>query len=252
MTLRTLRIITLTFVSHLLLTALAFTSQLPTSSPSVGIEATLPGQEVTIKAQQQEKQGDVYKLDGDVEITFQSYVMRASHGTYNSATGEVVATGGVVFDGGPHDAHITAGHANYNVKSETGTFYDVAGTFGAVVRGQTVVLTSSNPFVIAGREVHKVDRNRYIVLHGSITSCAEQTPAWTFNAEKIDLVAGEDAKIYHSTFRLLKLPIFYFPYTKAPATAMSRTSGFLLPGWGILHQGLHPWRVGLLGDQPFQ
>ena len=53
--------------------------------------------------------------------------------------------------------------------------------------------------------------------------------AWTFNAEKIDLVAGEDAKLYHSSFRLLKLPIFYFPYIKAPATAMARTSGFLLP-----------------------
>ncbi len=75
-------------------------------------------------------------------------------------------------------------------------------------------------------------RNRYIVLHGSITSCAEQTPTWTFNAEKIDLVAGEDAKIYHSSFRLLKLPIFYFPYNKLPASAMARTSGFLLPEVG--------------------
>ena len=125
-----------------------------------------------------------------------------------------IATGRVVFDGGPHDAHITAGHATYNVKTETGKFYDVAGTFGAVLRGQTIVLTTSNPFVIAGREVDKVGRNRYIVLHGSITSCAEQAPTWTFNAEKIDLVAGEDAKLYHSSFRLLKLPIFYFPYAR--------------------------------------
>jgi len=228
MTLRTLRIITVTFVSHLLLAPLAFTSQLPASS-APGTATPQPGQEVTIRAQQQEKQGDVYKLDGDVEIELQSYVMRADHGTYNSATGDVEATGRVVFDGGPHDAHITAGHATYNVRSETGKFYDVAGTFGAVLRGQTIVLTTSNPFVIAGREVDKVGRNRYIVLHGSITSCAEQVPTWTFNAEKIDLVAGEDAKLYHSSFRLLKLPIFYFPFVKAPATAMARTSGFLLP-----------------------
>ncbi len=120
-----------------------------------------------------------------------------------------------------------------------------------MLRGQTIVLTTSNPFVIAGREVDKVGRNRYIVLHGSITSCAEQVPTWTFNAEKIDLVAGEDAKLYHSSFRLLKLPIFYFPYVKAPASAMARTSGFLLPGGrGILHQGLYPRRFGVLGDQP--
>ncbi len=232
MTLRTLRIITLTIVSHLLVTPLAFTSQLPGLAGNGGAASPLPGQEATIKALHQERQGDVYQLDGDVEISFQSYVMRAEHVTYNDASGAVEATGRVVFDGGPHDAHITAGHATYNVKNETGTFYDVAGTFGAVVRGRTVVLTSSNPFVIAGREVRKVGRNRYIVMHGSITSCAEQSPTWTFNAEKIDLVTGEDAKLYHANFRLLKLPIFYFPYTQAPASAIARTSGFLLPAIG--------------------
>jgi LPS-assembly protein len=231
MTLRTLRIITLTIVSHLLLASLAFTSQLPALASSDGASAP-PSQEVTIKALQQVKEGDLYKADGDVEILFQSYVMRAEHGTYNAANGDVVATGRVVFEGGPHDAHITASHATYNVRSETGNFYDVAGTFGAVLRGQTVVLTSSNPFVIAGSEVRKVGHDRYIVLHGSITSCAEQVPTWTFHAEKIDLVAGEDAKLYHSTFRLLKLPIFYFPYSKLPASGMARTSGFLLPEIG--------------------
>ncbi len=237
MTLRTLRIITLTFVSHLLIAPLAFTSQLPPFSSidraaADGAVAPQRSPEVTIKARQQEKQGDLYKADGDVEITFQNYVLRAEHGTYNAATGEVVANGRVVFEGGSHDAHITASHASYNVRSETGTFYDVAGTFGAVARGQSVVLTTSNPFVIAGREVQKVGRDRYIVSHGSITSCAEQTPTWTFNSEKIDVVPGEDAKLYHASFRLLKLPIFYFPYNKVPATQMARTSGFLLPEIG--------------------
>ena len=232
MTLRTLRIITVTFVSHLLLVPLAFTSQLPTPVPGGAAATSQPSQEVTIRARQQEKQGDVYQLDGDVEILSQSYIMRAEHVTYHDDTGAMEATGRVVFDGGPHDAHILAGHATYNVKTETGIFYDVTGTFGAVVRGSSVVLTTSNPFMIVGRVVNKVGRNRYIVSHGSITSCAEQTPTWTFNAEKVDLVAGEDAKLYHSTFHLLKLPIFYFPYTQAPATAMARTTGFLLPEVG--------------------
>jgi LPS-assembly protein len=211
---------------------LALTSQLPAPAQGVSSGAPLPSQEVTIRARQQEKQGDVYQLDGDVEILFQSYVMRAEHVTYHDDTGAMEATGRVVFDGGPHDAHIVAGHANYNAKNETGTFYDVTGTFGAVVRGSSVVLTTSNPFLIIGRVVQKVGRDRYIVTHGSITSCAEPKPDWTFNAEKIDVVAGEDAKLYHSTFRLLNLPIFYFPFTQTPASAMSRTTGFLLPSVG--------------------
>jgi LPS-assembly protein len=216
----------------LLLAFPAFTTQLPAPPQSAGTPAALPSQEVTIKARQQEKRGDLYKAEGDVEILFQNYVMRAEQGTYNEATGEVEATGRVVFDGGPHDAHLIAAHATYNVRNESGIFYDVSGTFGAVVHGHSVILTTSNPFFIVGREVHKVDRNRYIVLHGSITSCAEQPPTWTFHAEKIDLVAGEDAKLYHSNFRLLSLPIFYFPYTQAPASAISRASGFLLPAIG--------------------
>jgi LPS-assembly protein len=212
--------------------SLAFTSQLP-AAPSGGAAASpLASQEVTIRAHEQEKQGDVYQLDGDVEVLFQGYVMRAEHVTYHEDTGAMEATGRVVFDGGPHDAHITAGHATYNVKDESGTFYDVIGTFGAVVRGGAVVLTTNNPFLIVGKVVHKVGRDRYVVTHGSVTSCAEQTPTWTFNAEKIDVLAGEDAKLYHSTFRLLKLPIFYFPYTQTPASAMARTTGFLLPSIG--------------------
>jgi LPS-assembly protein len=231
MNLRTLRIIIVTFVSHLLLASLAFTSQAPPLAGTASVAVT-PSQEVTIRAQQQEKKGDIYTLDGDVEVVFQGYVLRADHGAYNEVTGEVQASGRVVFDGGPHDAHLTASHVTYNVKDDTGTFFDVSGTFGAVVRGNNVVLTTSNPFVIAGREVRKVGRDRYILLHGSITSCAEQTPKWTFNAEKVDLIAGDDAKLYHSSFRLMKLPIFYFPYNQLPASGMARTSGFLLPTVG--------------------
>jgi len=229
MNLRILRIITLTIVSHLLMAPLAFTSQLPALSSSGATAGQTPLQEVTIRARQQEKQGDIYKLDGDVEILSQDYVMRAEHMDYHDDTGALEATGRVVFEGGPHDAHIVAGHATYNVKDESGTFYDVIGTFGAVMRGSSVVLTTSNPFMIVGRVVQKVSRDRYIVLHGSVTSCSEPSPTWTFNAEKIDVVAGEDAKLYHSTFRLLNLPVFYFPYTKTPASAEARTTGFLLP-----------------------
>src|SRR6266542_2662644 len=142
MTLRTLRIITFICASHLLLISPAFTSQLPLSSQGgVGAEAepVRLAQEVTIKARQQSRHGDVYTLDGDVEILFENYVLRAEHGSYNEATGDVEATGRVVFDGGPPDANGTASRAFYNVKNESATFFEVAGTFGARVRGQAVV-----------------------------------------------------------------------------------------------------------------
>ena len=137
-----------------------------------------------------------------------------------------------MFEGGPHDAHIEAKTAVYNINTENGTFYDVVGSVGTRFRGKNVVLTSSNPFMFTGKEVKKIGRDRFIVLHGTVTSCALPTPKWTFNAEKVDVIAGEDAHIYHSTFRILRVPVFYFPYASHPVDTLGRTSGFLLPSGG--------------------
>jgi len=252
MTFRTLRIITVTVLSHLLLAAPAFTSELPLlpDAPS-GAPAS---QEVTIEARQQSRQGDVYSLDGDVEVRFRNYVLRAGHASYDESTGEIEATGGVVFEGGPNNAHLSASRVTYNVKTETGNFYQVAGSFGAVVKGRSVVLTTSNPFVIAGAEVQKVGPNRYIVHHGSITSCAEPSPKWTLQSSRIDVVPGEDAKFYHSSFRLRRIPLFYLPYGQLPAVADARFSGFLLPAAGqsstkgfILGQSVY-WAINRSND----
>ena len=210
----------------------AFTIPMPGAAQAISSEAPKLLQPVTIRAQEQSRQGEEYHLDGDVEILYESYTLRAEHAIYHDDTGDVQANGRVVLDGGPHDAHIVASRAEFNVKNDTGVFYDAVGTLGAVMRGNQIALTTSNPFLMRGRVVRKTGSNRFVVEHGSVTSCAEPRPTWDFHADKIDVVAGEDAKLYHSTFRLLNLPVFYFPYTKAPASADARTSGFLLPALG--------------------
>ncbi|HEX8924846.1 MAG TPA: LPS assembly protein LptD, partial [Terriglobales bacterium] len=219
---------------------LLLTSQLPAqigdkntlqvSSKSSSPAATT--EEAVIKAREQVKQGNIYQLSGDVEIDYHGYVLRAEQVSYDADSGAVVATGTVVLDGGPHDAHLQAARANYNIKTESGTFYDVVGSFGTVVRGRTVVLTTNNPFMVTGREVRKVGRDRYIVYHGTITSCTLPSPKWEFDAEKIDLVAGDEAKMYHTTFRLRHIPVIYFPYAQHPLENLGRQSGFLLPAIG--------------------
>jgi len=232
MKLRTLRIITVLVASHLVASAPAFTTPMPGVLQATSSEAPKLLQPVTIRAIEQSRQGDEYHLDGDVEILFETYTLRAEHAVYHDDTGDVQANGRVVLDGGPHDAHIVAVRAEYNVKNDTGVFYDASGILGAVLRANNVALTTSNPFLLRGSVVRKTARDRFVVEHGSVTSCAEPRPTWDFHADKIDVVAGEDAKLYHSTFRLLNLPIFYFPYTKAPASEDARTSGFMLPALG--------------------
>ena len=218
---------------HLLLLCCLLTSgllaQTSTSQPK---KSAKTGEEVTIQATTQEKIGNVYKLRGNVVIHFRSFVIYADEVTYNDDTGDVVANGHLVFDGGPHDEHVTASHGTLNTQKETGKFYDVIGMTGAKFRGKNVILTSSNPFVFTGQEVDRVGPDHYVVYHGVITTCELPEPKWEYHAAKIDVTIGADAKIYHSNFRLHGIPIFYFPFVEHPVENLGRQTGFLLPNIG--------------------
>lgn len=228
--------ITAALWSHLLLLPPLVRAQQPAATAEAqapgAFARVLPGEEVTIKAREQARQGDIYTLRGDVEIDFRTYVLRADEIIYNKETGDVEANGRVVLDGGTHDEHITASHATYNIETENGKFYDVLGSVGTRVRGSSVVLTTSNPFLFHARRVDKSGRDRFIVIGGTVTTCTLPHPKWTFNAEKIDVIVGEDAKMYHANFRIFSLPIFYFPYATHPVDNLGARTGFLVPQLG--------------------
>ena len=179
----------------------------------------------------QEKTGHIYELRGNVEIHYGAYILRADEGSYNSDTGEVAVEGHVVLEGGPYDEHVEASRAVYNLKTETGRFERVNGTIGMHLRGAHLVLTSSNPFIFSGGLVEKTGPRRYVVHNGSVTTCQIPSPKWEFNARKIVVDAGGNAQIYHSDFRVMGIPIFYFPYATHPIQKV-RESGFSIPDVG--------------------
>jgi LPS-assembly protein len=214
--------------------------QVDPASPTAPVK---PGEPVTIKYEKGEKVGDLYKLRGDVEIDFRNYVLKADEMTYDDRSGEATATGHVVLNGGPHDEHITASHGHYNVNTESGVFFDVVGSTGAKLRGRGVVLTSSNPFIFTGTEVEQQGRDKIIVRHGWVTSCKLPKPKWTFNAHEVVVVPGENAKIYHSTFHLFGLPLFYLPFVEHPVERLPRQTGLLIP-----HAGNSTTKGFIFGD----
>jgi LPS-assembly protein len=251
MTLRNRFLITALFLCHQLLIPALVTSQLHSensgqTAPSAGQEnpatasssvcaGQAAGQDkdsTTICALQQEKDGDLYKLHGDAEIHYQTYVLRADEVTYNSDTGEAVATGHFTIDGGPNDDHIKASHGTYNLTAETGRFYDVTGTTGMRFRGSRVVLTSTAPFAFTGKVVEKPSPDHYLVFDGTITTCELPHPKWQFHARKVFVDVGANASIYHSTFWLDGFPILYFPYATHPVAREARQTGFLVPTIG--------------------
>jgi LPS-assembly protein len=249
MTLRNRFLITAAVLCHLLLVPPLVTSQLPPE------EATKPraaaplesataqatpcalaaaaqkenGDVHTICAIQQEEEGSVYQLHGAVEIYYENYVLRADEATFNSDTKEVTATGHFALDGGPNDDHIRASHGTYNFDLETGRFFDVTGTTGLRFRGNQVILTSTAPFAFTGRIVDKTSPDHYLVYDGTITTCELPHPKWQFDARKIVVDVGGNARIYHSNFLLHGIPIFYFPFATHPVEKESRQSGFLMP-----------------------
>jgi LPS-assembly protein len=255
MTLRNRFLITAAVLCHLLLVPPLVTSQLlpADAAPATARAAASPetsanaqatpcsraaaaqkeaGDVHTICAIQQEEEGAVYKLHGAVEIYYGSYVLRADEATYNSDTKEATATGHFALDGGPNDDHIRASHGTYNLELETGRFYDVTGTTGLRFRSDRVILTSTAPFAFTGKIVEKTGPDHYLVYDGTITTCELPHPKWQFDARRVIVDVGGNAKIYRSTFLLHGLPVLYFPFATHPVEKESRQSGFLMPSVG--------------------
>jgi LPS-assembly protein len=235
--------ITAVIVCHLLLASRIVTSQtLPPASEAcvgAGLCPALTGrgpvatteEEITIRAVQQEKDGPIFHLRGKAEIHYRSYILYADEVTYNSSTGDSELEGHVVLDGGPYDEHVEASHGAYNIRTETGIFYSVVGTVGLQLRRSRYVLTTSNPFAFSGKIVEKQGPDHYLVRQGTVTTCELPRPKWLFNAKRISVDVDSTAKIYNSDFRVMGIPVFYFPYVRFPVQK-ERQSGLLLPAFG--------------------
>ncbi|HZQ67015.1 MAG TPA: LPS assembly protein LptD [Terriglobales bacterium] len=231
---RTRFLITVALVCHLLLAPSLVTSQLLSGNSQQFPDApsSVSGDEVTIRAISQERVGPVFKLHGQGEIHYRTYILYADEVTYDSSTGDATADGHVVLDGGPSDEHIEASHAAYNIRKETGHFENVTGTVGIKVRGPRTTLTSSNPFVFTGKVVDKTAPDRYLVIDGTVTTCELPRPKWVFNARRVYVDTGKNATIYNSTFKIRGVPILYLPFATHPVQREVRESGFLIPSIG--------------------
>jgi LPS-assembly protein len=177
----------------------------------------------------QEKVGDIYQLHVDTEIHYQDYILKADEATYNTDTGEATGTGHVTLDGGPNDDHIIASHGTYNLTTEVGRFYDVTGTTGFHLQGTRMILKSTSPFAFQGKMVEKTSPDHYVVNDGSITTCQLPHPDWEFRARNIQVEVGANATMHNSSFFLLGLPAFFFPYVTYPTDREARQTGFLIP-----------------------
>src|SRR5208282_1688857 len=224
--------ITAAWVCHLLLASGIVTSQtLPPAAAAAPASQTRTEEDVTIRALQQEKDGAIYHLRGEVEIDYRTYILHADQVTYNADTGDSELEGHVVLDGGPYDEHVLASHGTYNIRTQTGTFYSVIGTVGLGMRKSRYVLATTNPFAFTGKIVEKHGPDHYLVRQGTVTTCELPHPKWLFSASRISVDVDSTAKIYNSGFELKGVPVFYFPFVTLPVQRQRQT-GLLIPSFG--------------------
>ncbi|HSY36698.1 MAG TPA: LPS assembly protein LptD [Acidobacteriaceae bacterium] len=198
----------------------------------------------------QTRHGDIGYASGNVVVTYGDHVLRADSITYDHATDIVTVEGHVELTGGANDEHITASHGIYNLRTQTGRFFDVHGSVGLfrAAAEPTIKPTNagiatpnktsripsyqtSNPFVFEGQVILKTGPTDYTIYNGWVTSCLLPHPDWQLYAGTIALNSGK-AKASKSTFKLLGMPLFFFPYVTHPVDNQQRQSGLLIPELG--------------------
>lgn len=156
-------------------------------------------------------------LTGDVEVRFRKLVLRAERLLVHRDTMTVEAEGDVVLDQGSQ--RIGAAHAEYDLATETGTFWN-ASAFVAP------------DHYFSGAVLAKTGEETFEIRNGVFTACAgDPTPDWSLRVARADVRIGGYAFLRHTALRMKKLPLFYWPYLIWPAKS-ERSTGFLIPNIG--------------------
>jgi LPS-assembly protein len=191
------------------------------------------GVPVILQANQQEKHGSIYTLEGAVRIEYRDYILTADKVSFNQVTSDAEADGHVRLQGGRNNELILADHGKLNFDLETGRFDNVTGSIGRQPSAskRKLVYTTANPFLFSGRYLIKTGPERYQVIQGTMTSCLLPAPDWQIHSSLIRVNYGI-ARARNSYFSLVGVPILYLPYVTHPVNSEARQSGLLIPVFG--------------------
>lgn len=185
---------------------------------------------VRLEANRQNKQGDRYIADGDVDVRYLDMRLRADHIEYDSKTYDVYARGHVIFD--YMTQHIEAPEGHYNVQTDQGTFFHVQGTITVARRPNPNILLSPNPIYFEADEADRTAEQTYVFKKAWLTVCIPDHPVWKFYSARSTLKVDDKVVLVRANFRIFKVPLIYLPYASISASQRVRKSGFLLPEVG--------------------
>ena len=190
-----------------------------------------PENVVLVSGLEQEAEGRMYHARGHAALETTDVLLKADEIHWNRDTDVAEAIGAVYFMHYEGGEEIWADRVEFNLKEQTGRYYNIRGSSPAKIEARPGVLTTSNPFVFQGKWAERI-KNRYILHNGFITVCKLPNPMWVLRAPKFDVIPGDRALAYRAIFRLKKVPLFYSPVFYKSLERMPRKSGFLTPNIG--------------------
>jgi len=179
-------------------------------------------EKVTIDAESQQVQGDVYICTGNVQIAYGDLLIIADRATYNEVTFDLLAEGNVYFE--QQGQRLTGDRIEFNYKTRRGTITNATAFTNRTPDGTVVVIDSDR--------ADQTGKDTYELENAKLTACQEAVPKWAFTAKRARIRIDHRASVTNALLRIKNIPVFYLPYASISISKKDRSSGFLLPSSG--------------------
>ncbi|MEZ5287703.1 MAG: putative LPS assembly protein LptD [Vicinamibacterales bacterium] len=182
---------------------------------------------------------DRVRLTGEVEIEGEKgspnegQKFFANEGLLNIRTGELTASGNVVFT--TPDSRIAAETVVFNTHTKLGTFTNASGSASLGERGQqdrSMFGTMEPDVYFYGQTIEKIGADKYRISRGGFTTCVQPTPRWEIVSNNATVNLHDYALLRNAVIRVKDVPVFYLPIMYYPIQDDDRATGFLLPTYG--------------------
>jgi LPS-assembly protein len=190
-----------------------------------------PGEALYRSDETQERLGSVIILRGNAEVENSTCLLKADEIRYDQDTGLAEARGHVHYMDFERGDEIFADRADYDTRTESGSFYTVSGSTPGHVSPRPGLLTTTEPLRFQGEWAERI-KDRYVLYQGTLTNCPPGSSWWTLTSPRIVIIPDNHALAYKAILRLHKVPMFYAPAFYKSLEKEGRHSGFLTPNVG--------------------
>lgn len=177
-----------------------------------------------------------WRLIGDVEIECGAMKFFAEQIDVLTDQNQFIASGNVVFTHG--GSRIAAERVEFNTKTRLGTFFIASGTATLGSRGgdRSMFGTQEPDVFFYGKTIEKVGPDKYKITEGGFTTCVQPTPRWDIVSGSVTLNLDDYVLLRNSLMRVKGVPVMYMPIFYYPMEEDDRSTGFLIPTYGVSTQ----------------